>query len=127
MKILTIVARVLLGLIFVYFGGNLIHPYPWMKMAPPPGAAGQMMVGLYLTHFLVLIGLCQVIGGLLVLIGQYVTLGLIFLGPMLVCIDFFHLSVAHEGIPMALFVTILWLIVAWAHKHHLAGIFARTA
>jgi putative oxidoreductase len=95
----------------------------------PPGAAGQLMAGLFVTHFLVLIGLCQVIGGLLMLIGRYVTLGLVFLGPNIVCIDFFHSAVAgvHNGLPMAALVTLLWILVALAHKHHLAGIFAAKA
>jgi hypothetical protein len=32
-----------------------------------------------------------------------------------------------SGLPIATLVTILWLVVAWAHKHHLAGIFSKTA
>ncbi|HTV07027.1 MAG TPA: hypothetical protein VME86_16785 [Acidobacteriaceae bacterium] len=125
MKIVTIIARILLGATFVFFGSNLVHPF--LHAPLPTGPAGQMLAGLYAAHFLVLIGLIQVIGGLLLLAGQFVTLGLVLLGPMLVCIDFFHLSVAHSEIPMAMFVTLLWLIVAWAHKHHLAGIFSRRA
>jgi putative oxidoreductase len=125
MKIVTIVARILLGAIFVFFGANLIHPF--LNMPMPGGAAGQMMVGLYVTHFLILIGLFQFVGGVLMLIGQYVTLGLVLLGPVIVCIDYYHSSVAHSGLPMAAVVTLLWLIVAWAHKHHLAGIFSRRA
>ena len=127
MKVVSTIARILLGLVFVFFGGNLVHPYPFMHVQMPTGAAGQMMMGLYATHFLPLIGVCQVLGGLLQLIGRYVTLGLVILGPMVVCIDFFHLSVAHEGLPLAAVVTILWILVALAHKHHLAGIFAQKA
>lgn len=125
MKIVSTVARILLGVIFVFFGANLVHPF--LKQTMPPGPAGQFLGGLYVTHFLVLVGIFQVIGGLLMLIGRYVTLGLVILGPLIVCIDFFHLSAAHEGIPMAGLVTLLWTLVALAHKHHLAGIFAAKA
>lgn len=125
MKIVTIIARILMGVIFIIFGANLVHPFLHLPM--PTGPAGQMMTGLYETHFLILIGLCQVIGGLLMLIGLYVTLGLVILGPVLVCIIFYHFVVVPSGIPMALFMTLLWCLVAWAHKHHLAGIFSRTA
>lgn len=125
MKVASTIARVLLGVIFVFFGANLVHPF--LKAPMPTGPAGQMIAGLYATHFLILIGLCQVIGGLLMLIGRYVTLGLVILGPVLVCIDFFHLVVVPSGIPMATLVTLLWILVAWAHKHHLAGIFAEKA
>jgi len=125
MKIVTIIARILMGVIFIIFGANLVDPFLHLPM--PTGPAGQMMTGLYETHFLILIGLCQVIGGLLMLIGLYVTLGLVILGPVLVCIIFYHFVVVPSGIPMALFMTLLWCLVAWAHKHHLAGIFSRTA
>ena len=132
MKVISIVARILMGLIFVFFGGNLVGAafgHPYIPSPPPPGAAGQLMSGLFVTHFLVLIGLVQVIGGLLMLIGRYVTLGLVILGPVIVCIDFFHsaISVVRSGLPMAALVTLLWILVALAHKHHLAGIFSARA
>jgi putative oxidoreductase len=130
MKVVIIIARVLLGLVFLFFGGNMVGVsigHPFLHAPMPTGPAGQFMTGLFVTRFLFLIGLCQVIGGFLELIGQYVTLGLVILGPVIVCIVFFHLSVAHEGLPIAAVVTILWLLVAWAHKHHLAGIFSRMA
>jgi putative oxidoreductase len=130
MKVVVTIARILMGAIFVFFGGNLValtfgHPYLHQPM--PSGAAGQFLGGLYAARFLILIGLIQFIGGLLMLIGRYVTLGLVLLGPMLVCIDFFHASVAQEGLPVAGFVTLCWFLVAYAHKHHLAGIFAAKA
>lgn len=125
MKVISLVARILLGIIFIFFGTNLI--YPFLHSPMPPGAAGQMVAGLFATHFWYLIGVCQVIGGLLMLIGRYVTLGLVILGPMVVCIDYFHLLSAHSGLPLAALVTLLWFIVAFAHKHHLAGIFAARA
>lgn len=127
MKIASTIARILLGLIFVFFGGNLIHTYPFMHMHMPSGPAGQMMTGLYVTHFLLLIGLCQFFGGVLLLVGQYVTLGLVLLGPVILCIDYYHLVIDHSGLPMAALITILWILVALAHKHHLAGIFAKKA
>ncbi len=127
MKIASTVARILLGLLFVFFGGNLIHPYPFLHMPMPSGPAGQLMMGLYATHFLLLIGVCQFLGGLLLLVGQYVTLGLVLLGPVVVCIDYFHSVAAHQGLPTAAVVTILWILVALAHKHHLAGIFSQKA
>jgi putative oxidoreductase len=130
MKVASIIARILLGIIFVFFGANMLGltmGHPILHSPMPPGVAGQLLAALYASHFLVLIGLVQVIGGLLMLIGLYVTLGLIFLGPVIVCIDFYHSSLAPEGLPLAAVVTILWILVALAHKHHLAGIFARRA
>jgi hypothetical protein len=125
MKVVVIIARILLGLAFAVSGANMIHTF--LPAPIPTGVIGQLMVGLSVTHFLLLIGTVQFIGGILLLAGQFVTLGLVLLGPVVVCIDFFHLSVAHSGLPTAAVITILWIVVALAHKHHLAGIFSRTA
>lgn len=125
MKVVNMIARILLGVIFVFFGANLVHPF--LPMPPPTGAAAQFMAGLYQTHFLALVGLLQVVGGLLMIAGLYVTLGLVILGPMIVCIDYFHLLTAPGGLPMAAVVTVLWILVAYAHRKNLEGIFSRTA
>lgn len=125
MKIVSTIARILLGALFVFTGANLLHPF--LKMTMPTGAAGQLMTGLFATHLLILIGACELIGGLLLLVGRFVTLGLVILGPVIVCIDFFHLSVAHQGIPLASLVTLLWILVALGHRRRLGGIFAAAA
>lgn len=130
MKVVSLIARILLGLVFVFFGSNVLASgfgHPFLPMTPPPGVAGQVLGALYASHFLVLIGFCQVLGGILMLAGLYVTLGLVILGPVIVCIDFFHLSIAQSGIPLAAVVTLLWFLVYWPHRHHLAGIFAKKA
>lgn len=125
MKVIAIIARILLGIIFIFFGANLV--YPFLHAPMPPGVAGQLEAALFASHFLVLIGAVQVIGGLLELSGQFVTLGLVLLGPVIVCIDFFHASVAHGGLPLAALVTLLWILVAIQHRHRLEGIFAQKA
>ncbi len=130
MKVVALIARILLGLVFVVFGSNLLAGacgHPFIPMTPPPGAAGQLLGALFTSHFIWLIGFCQLVGGILMLAGVYVTLGLVILGPVIVCIDFFHLSVAQSGIPLAAVVTLLWFLVYWPHRHHLAGIFAKKA
>jgi hypothetical protein len=65
----------------------------------------------------------QVIGGVLLLTNQFVPLALVLLGPVIVNILFFHALMAPEGIPLALVVVVLWVIVAVRNKQHLACIF----
>jgi tetrahydromethanopterin S-methyltransferase subunit C len=123
MKVISTIARILLGVIFLIFGVNLLHPF--LPAVLPPGPAGEFLRGLFAAHFVYLIGAVQVIGGLLELIGQYVTLGLVFLAPVIVCIDFYHSSVAHSGLPLAALVTLLWILVAIQYRHRLAAIVTR--
>jgi putative oxidoreductase len=52
MKIATLIARILLGLLFLVFGLNgFLHFIP---MTPPPGLAGQYMGALFLALWAIL-------------------------------------------------------------------------
>src|SRR5205814_8870404 len=83
MKIATIIARVLLGLIFLIFGSNaFLHFIPMPP--PPPGRAGEYLHALIASGYIYAIGGLQVIGGLLLLICRVVRLGLTILGAMIV-------------------------------------------
>ena len=71
MKIATVIARVLLGLIFVVFGSNIfLHFIP---MPPPPADAGRRLHAKRFveSHYIYVVGVLQVVGGLLLLIGRY--------------------------------------------------------
>jgi putative oxidoreductase len=119
MKIATLIARILLGLLFLVFGLNgFLHFIP---MAPPAGLAGQYMGALFLSHYLVAVFLLQTIGGALLLANRFVPLALILLGPVLVNILLFHALMAPEGLPVALFATVLWAILFYAVRRAFAG------
>src|ERR1700684_2695203 len=108
MKIAALISRILLGLLFTVFGLNgFLHFIP---MKPPSGLAGQYMGALFVSHYLVVVFLVQLIGGILLLVNRFVPLALILLGPVLVNILLFHACMAPEGLPMALFALVLWLI-----------------
>jgi len=121
MKIATIIARILLGLIFVVFGSNVfLHFLPMPP--PPPGLAGEYFHALFASGYIHAIGGLQVIGGLLLLIGRFVPLGLTILGAIIVNIWLFHLLMAPEGLPPAIIVTLLELFLVWRYRDAFAGI-----
>jgi uncharacterized membrane protein YphA (DoxX/SURF4 family) len=123
MKVASLIARYLLGLIFLVFGANgFLHFIP---MPPPSGVAGQFMGALFVSHMLVVIFLLQLLGGILLLVGRYVALALVLLGPVIVNIVLFHSFMAPSGLPLATVVVVLWLLTAWSVRESLAGIFAR--
>ncbi|MGB8356805.1 MAG: hypothetical protein WCD79_23105 [Chthoniobacteraceae bacterium] len=121
MKIATIIARSLLGLIFVVFGSNMfLHFIP---MPPPPeGPAREFMTALFMSHYLYVIGALQVVGGLILLSGRWVPLGLTLLGPVIVNIVCFHVLMAPAGLPMALVVSFLALFLLWRYRKHFVGL-----
>jgi len=122
MKITALIARILLGVIFVVFGLNgFLHFIP----APmPTGLAGQFVTVLFASHYTWVIFGVQLLGGVLLLVGRYVVLALVMLGAVIVNILTFHVLMAPSGLPLALVVTVLWAILAVRNKQHLAGIFA---
>jgi putative oxidoreductase len=123
MKIASLIARILLGLIFLVFGLNGFLQF--IHMPPPTGIAGQFFGVLFESHFYVVIFGVQTIGGLLLLLNRFVPLALVLLGPVMVNIFFFHALMAPAGLPLAIVVVLFWTIVAVRNKQHLAGIFVQ--
>ena len=125
MKIVTLIARILLGLLFAVFGLNgFLHFIP---MQPPTGLAGQYMGALFLSHYLTVVFALELVGGLLLLVNRYVPLALTLLGPVLVNIVLFHACLAPAGLPMALFAVVLWLIVFAGVRSSFAGLLVQKA
>jgi uncharacterized membrane protein YphA (DoxX/SURF4 family) len=121
MKIATIIARVLLGLVFVVFGSNaFLHFIP--MGSPPQGLAGEYLHAFFASGYVYAIGGLQVIGGLLLLIGRFVPLGLTILGAIIVNIWLFHILMAPEGFGPAIVVTVLELFLVWRYRDAFAGI-----
>lgn len=110
MKIASLIARYLLGLIFLVFGLNgFLHFIP---MPPPAGTAGQFLGALFVSNYLSVIFALQLAGAVLLLLGRYVPLGLTLLAPVIVNIFLFHVLMAPSGLPLAAVVAVLWAIVA---------------
>jgi uncharacterized membrane protein YphA (DoxX/SURF4 family) len=122
MKITSIVARYLLGLMFTVFGLNgflnFIHQ-------PPPAnpLAMQFFVAVSTSHFAAFFFAIQVLGGLLLLSGYFVPLALTALAGELYNIVAFHLTMAPDSIAPALVAGVLWLLVFLQYRESFKGIF----
>jgi putative oxidoreductase len=120
MKIATIIARCLLGLVFVVFGANkFLH---FLPKPPMQGAGAQFMGAMFETHYIYVTAACEVVGGLLLLTGRYLPLGLTLVGPVIVNILSFHIFMDNSGLPIALVVSALALFLLWRHREHFAGL-----
>jgi uncharacterized membrane protein YphA (DoxX/SURF4 family) len=124
MKIAALIARYLLGLVFLVFGLNgFLHFIPAQPL--PPGTAGQFAGALMASHYFLVVSAVQVAGGVLLLVNRYVPLALVLLGPVIVNIFFFHLLMARGGLPLAIVVVILWGILFLRHRQSFSGIFVQ--
>src|SRR5580658_6571699 len=97
MKIVTLIARVLLGLTFVVFGLNgFLNFIPQQPL--PAGPALQFILALAATHYVHVVFAIQLIAGILFLVNRFVPLALTLIAPVIVNILLFHGFMAPSGI-----------------------------
>jgi putative oxidoreductase len=123
MKIAVLVARILLGVIFLVFGLNGFLNF--LHAPVPPGGAGQYMALLGPTVYMHFVFLVQLVGGLLLLSGQFIPLALVLLGPVIINILLFHITLLPSGLPPGLFAAVLWFIIFFGVRKYFAGIFVQ--
>jgi putative oxidoreductase len=128
MKILVLICRFLLGAGFIVFGLNILHPFlpmPPMDPTTKPAQFGMLMAS---THWMALVGLFQLVGGVLVLIGRTAPMGLVLLGPVLVNILAFHtLLMNGSGIMPGLVFSALEVFLIYSYRSYFAPLFTVSA
>ena len=123
MKIVSVIARYLLGLMFTVFGLNgflnFIHQPP-----PTNPLAMQFFIAVSASHFASFFFAVQLIGGLLLLSGFFVPLALTLLAAELYNILAFHLTLAPATIAPALLASLLWVLVFLQYRNSFNGLLA---
>lgn len=122
MKIATIIVRLLLGLMFVVFGSNaFLHFMPIPEM--PDNPASRFLLAMFHSGYIYAVGALQVAGGLLLIVGRYVPLGLVLLGPIVVNIVLFHIFLEPAGLMVAIIVAVLFAFLVWRYRAAFAPLF----
>jgi len=128
MKIAAIIARILLGLMFTFFGLNgLVHFSFMSKMPMPTGDALAWFMIMMTSRWLAAIAITEVLGGLMTLSGRFTPLGLVFLGPVLINALLYHATLWSQGAGMAIFCSLLELFLIYACWGNFKGLFAAPA
>jgi putative oxidoreductase len=121
MRVASVVARLLLGFVFLIFGLNgFLH---FLPMPAPTGVLGQFFGALSASSYLTVIFLFQVIPAAFLLIDRYVPLALAVLAPVIVNIVCIHIFMDPSGIPLAVLVAALWVVVYFDNRSAFAGLF----
>ena len=121
MRTLSAIARYLAGVIFLVFGLNGFLNF--IPLPTPGGIAGQFMGALYVSHYVWVIFAFQVVAGVLLLVNRYVPLAVAVLAPVIVNILSFHALMAPGGLPLALVVAVLWVLIFADVRPAFAGLF----
>ena len=121
MRIVALVARYLLGIMFTVFGLNgfsqFIHQPP-----PTNPLAVQFLVAISASHFSAFFFAVRVLAGLLLLSGYFVPLALVLLAGEIFNILAFHLTMAPATIGPGLLTAVLWVLVFLQYKLSFEGI-----
>ena len=121
MRIAAAIARYLAGAIFLVMGLNGFLNF--IHFPPPTGTAAQFMGALYVSHYLWVIFAFQVVAAILLLANRYVPLAVAILAPVIVNILVFHALMAPSGLPLALFVAVLWAVMFANVRPAFSGVF----
>jgi len=128
MKIAIIVCRFLLGLGFVVFGLNILFPFLPQPSPPVGSLMAQFMTVMFPTHWMSMVGVFQLVGGILVLVGGTVPLGLAFLAPVLVNILACHICLmGGAGIAPGLVFSVFEAFLLYSYRSSFAGILTTKA
>ena len=128
MKIAVNICRFLLGLGFVVFGLNIL--FPFLPQPPPPEGSlmAQFMTVMFPTHWMSIVGVFQLVGGILVLVGGTLPLGLALLAPVLVNILACHICLmGGGGIAPGIVFSILEAFLLYSYRSSFSGIMTTKA
>ncbi len=119
----TLLVRIVLGIILVVFGSNnFLHFIP---LPPPTGSAGDFMNSLGATGYIFpVVGLLEVLIGIMLLLKKWVAFALILLAPISINILLFHLFLDIPGVTIALLVVLLNAIMIFKHWKQYIPLFA---
>lgn len=122
MNYIPLIARYLLGVLFIIFSLNF-----WLHFIPVPSPEeGSLAAGfidaLYLSGFLAVVKVLELLGGILLLAGRYVNLALAVLGPIVVVIVLYHLFILEGGYPMAGLLGVLSIVALAGRREFITSL-----
>ncbi len=111
---LTMVLRLLLGLILLVFGANKF--FQFMPAPPMEGAPADFMGALFATGYMFpMIAITEIVAGVLLLTNKWTGLALIFAAILSVNIILFHIMLAPASIAAGAVVAILTVVLIYAN------------
>ena len=121
MQKVVLIARILLGLIFVVFSANYV-----LDFMPPLEGSDEAMAyigALAATGYLFpVMNIVLFASGALLLAGVWVPLALTLLAPIIVNIVLFHVVLDNAGLPLAIVLLALEIFLAWAYRDSFKGV-----
>lgn len=130
MKIAAMICQGLLGLLFTLQGLNGLLGYAGASFLPQPDLSGKALeyIGILMNSgWLAVVKIFELAGGVLLLASlfakRFAPLGATLLSPVILNIFLFHALLAPAGLPIAIVILILDVLVLLAYRAHFTPIF----
>ncbi len=121
MKIAAIIVRTLMGLLFLF--GSIAF---FAKLFPEPELQGNMKTfneGLKAAgYFMPLLKVTELLCGIAFITGRFVPLALVVIAPVIVNILFVHTVLEPSGFPIAIFLFLGNIFLAYYHREKFASV-----
>ena len=117
----SMILRILLGLVLIVFGANKFGNF--MPMPEMTADAAEYMSVLGKAGYFEILGVLEIVIGLLLLIGKWVPFALVLLAPLAVNFLIFHLKYDMAGIGGAAVVSLLTVALFYAHWDKFKSLF----
>lgn len=124
MKIAVIVVRILFGLLYLF--SSVVVLFNLMPMPEvPEGDLKTFNEGIMASGYLMtLIKVTELICALAFIFGRFVPLATVVIFPITLNILFLHSFLAPEGLPVAIFLLLANLFLAYAYRKHYTALVA---
>ncbi|MGZ3773227.1 MAG: DoxX family membrane protein [Bdellovibrio sp.] len=110
MKKVTMAARIIMGLIFLFSGISFFFTTP----PPMEGPIGEFFKGMTATHyFFLLLKGTEAVCGIFLLIGRFVPLALVILAPVVLNIFLVNAFMMPAGLPLAIVLGVLEIYLSF--------------
>jgi len=116
-----VIVRTLMGLLFLFASIT----YFFNLITPPPmtGPIKTFNEGLAASgYFFTLLKITELVCGLLLVTGYFVPLAMVILSPIIVNILMVHTFLDRTGLPVAVFLVLANIFLAWYYRERFAGI-----
>ncbi|MBI2504298.1 MAG: DoxX family membrane protein [Candidatus Latescibacteria bacterium] len=123
MKVAVVTVRILMGLLFVFASVTYLF-----KLWPPQELTGNMKLfsgGLEASGYLMyLLKVTELVCGIAFVSGRYITLATVLIAPIIVNIFCVHLFLDQTGLPVAIFLVLANLFLAYNYRKNYETLFA---
>jgi len=117
----TMALRIILGLVLIIFGANKFGHF--MPSPELTGDAATFMGALFGAGYFTILGVLEIVIGLLLILNKWVPFALVLLAPLVVNFLIFHLKYNMEGIGPAAIVSLLTIVLLYANKDKFKTLF----